>query len=277
MQNKDYNFHFKDENVLGNVRLVVIGSIMLGIIAVIYYSVYLSHYGISDQPEYWGIFGEYIGGVLGAIFSFASTLLLVITLIYQRQQLFDGKSKAFDDQFFLLYKLFMNTKNDLRVNVGTIDKPMYVEGVECFRYYYDKYDFDTFGKTYEKAKREDIAYNWESIGAYGLIGLYGYFNSLLIVLRQFKGFDLYLDISRAQLSDLEMASIFLAGLTDEFKELKFMIESCALFSGVTEVFLVKVNDMIKFYNISAYGVLVEKYPIYFTEIDKEKTLAESFA
>ena len=42
--------------------------------------------GLSERPEDWGVFGEYVGGVLGSIFAFASFIAVLVALYENRAQ-----------------------------------------------------------------------------------------------------------------------------------------------------------------------------------------------
>ena len=45
------------------------------------------HLSISDKPENWGVFGDYIGGILNPILSFSAFIGVLITVLLQRSQL----------------------------------------------------------------------------------------------------------------------------------------------------------------------------------------------
>lgn len=52
--------------------------------------IYVFHFGgrsLSDDPEDWAVFGDFIGGTLNPIFAFFSFVLLLLTLSMQRKQL----------------------------------------------------------------------------------------------------------------------------------------------------------------------------------------------
>ena len=51
------------------------------------YVVNFGHLSISDRPELWGAFGDFIGGILNPLLSFAAFSGLLLTLFLQREQL----------------------------------------------------------------------------------------------------------------------------------------------------------------------------------------------
>jgi len=55
--------------------------------AIILYIVNFNSRPFSDNPEDWGVFGDFIGGTLNPIFAFFSFVLLLLNLTLQRQQL----------------------------------------------------------------------------------------------------------------------------------------------------------------------------------------------
>lgn len=52
------------------------------------------HAGLSDRQDIWGVFGNYMGGTVGPILSFAALIILVKTLQYQRKEWEDARRQA---------------------------------------------------------------------------------------------------------------------------------------------------------------------------------------
>ena len=44
------------------------------------------NFHLSKNPEVWGQFGDFVGGVLNPILSFITVVILIITTIYQQKQ-----------------------------------------------------------------------------------------------------------------------------------------------------------------------------------------------
>ncbi|MBW3532980.1 putative phage abortive infection protein [Shewanella sp. NKUCC06_TVS] len=51
------------------------------------------HLSISDKPENWGVFGDYIGGILNPILSFSAFIGVLITVLLQKSQLQQTQSQ----------------------------------------------------------------------------------------------------------------------------------------------------------------------------------------
>lgn len=105
-------------------------------IIVIVWGVYYLNFGlegrISKQPEIWGQFGDYVGGVLNPILSFVSICLLIGSLNLQRaanaslvseikrQEDLEGYKK-FELRFFHLIESQEKTFSRFKVRIGDMD------------------------------------------------------------------------------------------------------------------------------------------------------------
>jgi hypothetical protein len=53
---------------------------------------------LSKNPSDWGVFGDYVGGTLGAFFGFAAFVGVLVTIAIQRQQLDHARKQAYLDE-----------------------------------------------------------------------------------------------------------------------------------------------------------------------------------
>ena len=78
--------------------------------------------------ELLGTFGDFIGGVLGTIFTIISTLLVVRTFRHQRKVTTDNENEVhvqrFNDLFFELLRIYQNEVNEL---CGQADKILKID------------------------------------------------------------------------------------------------------------------------------------------------------
>ena len=78
--------------------------------------------------ELLGTFGDFIGGVLGTIFTIISTLLVVRTFRHQRKVTTDNENEVhvqrFNDLFFELLRIYQNEVNEL---CGQTDKILKID------------------------------------------------------------------------------------------------------------------------------------------------------
>ena len=105
--------------------------------------VYRWQFGSDFAVEHsnWGEFGDYVGGVLGPVFSFLALIVLVYTLEVQTRQF---SLQNFERGFFELVRLHHDIVRDLEVSVPRtpfdvvgyrpqeIDPPPTVRGRDCF-------------------------------------------------------------------------------------------------------------------------------------------------
>lgn len=66
---------------------VVITMVCLSSLVPISYVLNFGHMEISDKPEIWGAFGDFIGGILNPFLSFAAFISVLITVFMQQAQL----------------------------------------------------------------------------------------------------------------------------------------------------------------------------------------------
>ncbi|MVM29310.1 hypothetical protein GO755_04640 [Spirosoma sp. HMF4905] len=67
-------------------------------------------YGLSDNPANWGVFGDYIGGIVGSIFSIISVVLLYYTFKEQRNS---TELQKFENKYYELIKLHRDNVDEL--------------------------------------------------------------------------------------------------------------------------------------------------------------------
>lgn len=128
---KKYNETFKKYGVLGIILLIIAFlSIISGILisykffSITYESISLIEQGESIDPDLTGMVGDFIGGVIGTIWSFAGVILFFLALRLQSRELSlqikelrDTRevftTQQFENTFFNLLK----TQNDIRQNI----------------------------------------------------------------------------------------------------------------------------------------------------------------
>jgi hypothetical protein len=76
------------------LSVVALGLLIVSAVAGAYYIFVGEAQPLSSSGEDWGTFGDYFGGVAGALLSFLSILLLVYTIQLQVQQLSDSQHET---------------------------------------------------------------------------------------------------------------------------------------------------------------------------------------
>jgi hypothetical protein len=83
---------------LGKYGLIAAGSLLTFVAAVVIIYVWWFAFRLdlplSTEPDAWGQFGDYLAGTLNPILTFATTLLLIATLVLQWWQTADGERRA---------------------------------------------------------------------------------------------------------------------------------------------------------------------------------------
>jgi len=130
--NKKKKFDLKNSMVEGNGLLYVSGFFVLALIvfvaiSLVPYYLNLSPNGRSYDPENWGQFGDYFGGVLNPIIAFFALCAIFLTLYMQRIELREAKAEfakmsegtyrqSFENTFFNLINTYDKLASRLEVS-----------------------------------------------------------------------------------------------------------------------------------------------------------------
>lgn len=101
-----------------SLLFVLLGGAIVWLVLLGAYLLQFARLGFSDQQGVWGQFGDYLGGILNPVFGFAGFLILVVTLLQQREQINDQQEmsaqQTFETTFFQLLHRFSEVVGDLR-------------------------------------------------------------------------------------------------------------------------------------------------------------------
>lgn len=79
----------------------------------------------SHDPEVWGQFGDFVGGILNPILSFITVLILIVTSLYQQKQYENSEkresNKRFDDRFYGMITYQRSFAYDFKCKLPTGD------------------------------------------------------------------------------------------------------------------------------------------------------------
>jgi hypothetical protein len=86
---------FSEQRVkmIKSISIPIAIIILICSLAPLAYYLNFGHLSISDKPENWGVFGDYIGGILNPILSFSAFIGVLITVLLQRSQLQQTQSQ----------------------------------------------------------------------------------------------------------------------------------------------------------------------------------------
>jgi hypothetical protein len=249
-------------------QLAIIG----GTVALIVVGFYLLWFASapSDDPQHWGQFGDYVGGLLNPTFSFLALLALLATLGLQMRELrhsvqelansADALAKqnetlrlqTFEGTFFQTLRLH----NDI-VAAMEIPHPS-LKGRSCFRYYANELRGTLINQGATKsAENASIFYgifyrqNQAALGHYFrlLYNLVKLVDSASDVDKRF-----YTNLVRAQLSSAELFLLFYNCLSplgrDKFKPL---VEKYSLLKTIPDDDSLPEEELLREYDISAFG------------------------
>jgi hypothetical protein len=264
------------------VMLTVIGVAAAGISL----GKYWAEFGTttSDSPGVWGLFGDYIGGVLGTVFSFLAFVALLMTLRIQSKELALSSTElhnstnalkdqhialekqAFDNRFFNMVTLHHQIVNaiDLRSN-GTVTST----GRDSLKVFYERLK----PKLKSAARGDHLSYEdgirdfYEEFFEKHGHELSHYFRNFYRILKFIDESSIpnktdYTGMLRAQLSNQELALIFYNGFTKHGQKLKPLLEKYAIFENVSPSVLVSVARDLRLYEQSAFGDQIEAFRTY---------------
>ena len=182
--------------------------------------VYISQFGseLSTEHSNWGEFGDYVGGVLGPVFSFLALVVLIYTLTIQTRQF---SLQNFESGFFELVRFHHDIVSDLEVKGASTDPS--IRGRDCFGVFNselfdrlaERYSADTEGGIGNPLGRVHHAYS-DFRKDYGR-EVDHYFRHLYHILKFVDESDVddklkYTRILRAQLSTSELLLLFYSSL-----------------------------------------------------------------
>jgi hypothetical protein len=249
-------------------QLAIIG----GTVALIVVGFYLLWFASapSDDPQHWGQFGDYVGGLLNPTFSFLALLALLATLGLQMRELrhsvqelansADALAKqnetlrlqTFEGTFFQTLRLH----NDI---VAAMEIPhRSLKGRSCFDHYASELHGTLINQGATKSvKNAGVLYdnfyrqNQSALGHYFrlLYNLVKFVDSASDVDKRF-----YTNLVRAQLSSAELLLLFYNCLStlgqDKFKPL---VEKYALLKTIPDDYSLPEEELLREYEVSAFG------------------------
>lgn len=263
-----------------------------GVILVVTWGWYFWNFphGVSDSQQVWGVFGDYVGGVLNPFLGFLALLALLYTIVLQVEEMQDMRKEfaktvtaseiqTFENTFFQLIRLHHEIVSNVCVHeTGTVKalagadtitgRPAFCRYCEVLDEYLEftvlTSDSDSDLQLANK-ERENIWNSWLTFFADSHDELSHYFRQLYNILlfvdssTVIKDKKQYTRTFRAQLSLYELKLIFYNGLVKKNKPFKKLAERYALFEQFSIVpFSKATHGRIKrnhyqFYDKAAYG------------------------
>ncbi|WP_394973910.1 hypothetical protein [uncultured Croceitalea sp.] len=72
--------------LIKNWKFVLVISFLLLLFPIVFYAFHFSSFKISDNPEHWGVFGDFVGGIINPIISILSLIVLgLLTWLVAKQ------------------------------------------------------------------------------------------------------------------------------------------------------------------------------------------------
>jgi hypothetical protein len=245
-------------------------------VAFIVLSVYLLWFwrAPSDDPQHWGQFGDYVGGLLNPTFAFLALLALLATLSLQMRELrhsvqelansADALAKqnetlrlqTFEGTFFQTLRLH----NDI---VASMEIPSpHLKGRSCFQHYADEllHILKSEGAT-EHAGNAAIIYGHFYREHQAALGHY-----FRLLYNLIKLVDLtpdidrrfYTNLVRAQLSSAELILLFYNCISEMGQDkFKALVEKYALLKTIPDDESLPQISLLQEYSVTAFG---DKYP-----------------
>ena len=224
---------------------------------------------LSDVPEKWGQFGDYVGGVLNPTFSFLALMAFLATLRLQIRELRISarelknsadalvnqnktlRQQTFEATFFQLLRLH----NDIVTSMEISRLPY--KGRACFEYYLVELERTLVTENAMNGLEEfklfyDIFYreNQANLGHYFRL-LY----NIIKLIKRTDGIDkkFYTNLVRAQLSSDELMIMFYNCLSSwGHEKFKPLVEEFALLKTIPND-TVPADELLRAYSPSAFG------------------------
>lgn len=224
---------------------------------------------LSDKPERWGQFGDYVGGLLNPTFSLLALLALLATLGLQIRELRLSvrelrnsaaalvkqndtlKLQAFEGTFFQLLRLH----NDIVTSMEVIH--LSLKGRKCFEYYLSMFE-DQLANGDGLSDLETATLIYEFFYRKNQAVLGHYFRLLYNIIKLVKQTDgmnqrFYTNLVQAQLSSAELKLLFYNCLSSFGSEkFKPLVEEFALLKTIPDDTL-PAEKLLHAYSPSAFG------------------------
>jgi Putative phage abortive infection protein len=270
--------HEEESKLNRRLEIVFIFAVIFSIIVIIPYFVNFSGF-ISNDQNHWGLFGDYLGGVLNPVLGFFGLLALLFTISLQSKELrlsvqeLEKSSNAlnrqnltldiqrFENTFFQMLRIHNDLLNSIDFQRGGGKLNVVVtRGRDCFEVMRKRLDnsykqeikaipssdeLELITKSYKKFYNEHKS----ELGHYFRY-LYNIFKFIDNSNVENKSF--YTNLVRAQLSDAELAILFYNCLNSKGKEkFKPLVEKYSIFKNMPNDYFLH-GDHIKYYNRSAF-------------------------
>ncbi len=139
-----------------NLELIIGVSILFCGWTVLRYYFQFNENAISNDPDKWGVFGDYVGGIVGSIFSLISVVLIYFTFREQRKT---SERDKFENKYYELIKLHRDNVAEIQLGEGNGKKTFVLilrEFREALKIVKDI--SRSHSKTFENAKLIELAY-----------------------------------------------------------------------------------------------------------------------
>ncbi|KAA5944018.1 hypothetical protein F3I27_15060 [Pantoea sp. Bo_2] len=219
------------------IPLIFLVSGVLIFIAIYFYWLHFGEFPISNSPEKWGQFGDYVGGVLNPGLSFISIILVCLTLYTTSRQ---SMIQSFESILFELLRYHKNHLDNINVSYegGTFS------GVEALGWYITEVKFNFLNlsddelsaqkritSAIDEIYAEDVFFS--NTGHYfrNLYHIFKHIDESRFLSEQEK--VKYAKLVRAQLSSIESSALMLNGLSTRGSKSKKYIQKYSLLQEFT--------------------------------------------
>lgn len=193
-----------------SLEIILVVCVASAAIAVHAYYKNFHLWGLSDQTNNWGTFGDYIGGVVGTIFSFTGVVLIYLT--FKRQQE-TSVLQQFETTFFNLLNIQREMMKSVKGKFNGFNGEIVLEGGDFFEKFSQLLlsDYMFFPKQGSKEQtRKLICEYYEDRFADPGPTLGPYYRHLYHFLKYTNSSEIYgkkkkyMDIIQSQMSDAEL-------------------------------------------------------------------------
>jgi len=253
-----------------NLKTLAYIGLLSAVILILTYATNF-HGPLSSNPEHWGQFGDFLGGVLNPVFSFLALLALLATFSLQIRELkissreLQNSATALSQQnntlrqqqFEVSFFQLLTLHNTIVNSIDLIDKEKNAtKGRDCFKVFLRRLEREISGHPNCNENEFKLIYSIFFISHEHELG--HYFRLLYNIIKLIKNTEqidkkFYTNIIRAQLSSNELMLIFYNCISELGNEkFKPLVEEFSLLKTIPRATLPNKN-LLQLYSPSAFG------------------------
>lgn len=245
----------------GKLLLILIFA-GLSLVLVLGAYVYVFHGPLSTSQGEWGLFGDYVGGILNPVLSFLALIGLLFTISLQSAEMRDSTKELrnsaqalkkqnesinhqiFESAFFNMMRFYADILRDIDIRANNANASGTTIGRDCFKVFYRRFKMRYEAST-ETDSLKKVVDAYKRFHAKNQADVGHYFRHLYHIIKFVDRSDVedkkyYTNLVRAQLSSYESTLLFYNCITDLGSEkFKPLVEKYSLLKNMPKDLLLE--------------------------------------